>query len=887
MFRTILVLLFLSALVESATAQYLDPYRRINDPLAIADLNGPDSSPIIRSFLNADAPPIEKDGYSVWAADTGYGILRHLWIVYKEGLLPIASKLKLWVDDSLVFNGIARDLFTFTHGLLRAPFDSSSAGAQVCEVQIPYHRNFRWSQLGAWALHDAEWQHIDTTQTRVHSISDGSLSKQQVTAENNYLARRENIGTKINFVGDISSADTIDLAHLKGPAYIKSLLFQFSRLDTFVLQHQHLLIYWDDCPVPSIDLPVSDLFGVSTATPDIHAFFFSVDSTRCILECSFPMPFKVSARLRLINELPFATHIDCSITYQDTAWYGGWGYFAVQHHVSPEIAYHILHPVLHTKGVGRYVGAIFSIANSRYSSPVFMEGDGYLMVDSSPYSRSGYSTHYIGTEDYCDGGWYFLDTSSVLPPRNPPLAFSLPFRGCPSWPTTMYRLHVNAPYIYSRSMDIDFGHGFFDDYTATYRTTAFYYKRWIPFYPSSDTVRYGNIWKIAGSGYSPNEKITIRLDTTPIYAGLATINGTFDLPLTVSTDWPSGDHMLSINGIMKSEPITVRGSPKILYLQDSANRVFSERDSIELRGYGFQSNEQLSLRLGDTLFTGPSYVVTDADGAFRVKAFLPWIPEGGYHVAVSRTNGALVVADSPLYITRTLNYEFELLHNPDKGAEYSIVYNGLHMSQGGIAFCYGNAIPGREFSFEFSVPYADTFAVTVFGLKGSRYGSYRTYIDSLLVDTHDWHYDGLARESKQIEGAWLSQGIHTMRFVNEDPFDRNIEFSLALDHLHLRPLSENSRASVPGVPSGGGSIKLFPNPLDQSVLSISGIADSVPGVSYTLFDEIGRQTLQGHFQKQADFWTTNISAIINGHYWLVLHLPDRTLTIPLLISRQD
>src|ERR1035437_9017174 len=163
--RYFLLVIVLLAFERDAFAQTLDPYRRINDPFAIADLGGPDSGGNLVAF--------KANGDTLQASDSGAGIIRSLWAVYSGGSDPDNDTMELWVDDSLLIHGSARDFFTLPHGLMQAPFDTASSGAQVCEVQIPFHKNFRWTDRAGWHWSCAVWQRIDTKKTPLPRL--GSL----------------------------------------------------------------------------------------------------------------------------------------------------------------------------------------------------------------------------------------------------------------------------------------------------------------------------------------------------------------------------------------------------------------------------------------------------------------------------------------------------------------------------------------------------------------------------------------------------------------------------------------------------------------------------------------------------------------------------------------
>ncbi|HEY3875992.1 MAG TPA: DUF2961 domain-containing protein, partial [Candidatus Kapabacteria bacterium] len=828
----------------------------------------------------------DVDGYRIFASDTGSGILRHLFVVYVGGLIPPESKMRLWIDDSPVIDDFVSNFFLAPHGLIHSPFDTASSGAEVFECQIPYRHSFRWTQQGDWCWHEAEYQRIDSA-----ALPDlTAFEADQASADTNYWKRFPWNATKsIVFAPTLHPGATQVLADIAGPAFIHQIHFHFKTLDTAILCHLWFSIHWDNCPTPSVSVPLSDLFGITLGAQNIQSYGIIVDSGAGTMDLTFPMPFKVHGQIFLTNETSSDVAFTGFVFFRDTILNPDWGYFATQYHYKPEIAYHILHPVLHVKGSGRYIGVIFNYSDSRFYDPVFMEGDGYLNVDSLSYDRGTYSVHYSGTEDYCDGGWYF-DTSNVTPPVPWP-AFTLPFRGSPHWPVSMYRFHINAPFNYARSMDVDWGHGFNDDYTTTYRSVAFYYTKWTPFYPSSDTIIADNVWTITGYGYPPGSPINIALDRTTIFTGVATTDGSFSVRLTVSNAWPVGNHLLSINGVDKPEWITILSNPVLLYLADSINPIYGEGDSISIRAYGFHSNESLSLFLGDTPFYFSPHVIADSDGVVRIKSFLPWVPEGIYRLMLARSDGSKVLSDSVLFIDRTLDYEFELLSStgPTYGPPSYNYYSDTvwRVSQGAFAFCYGNWTPGSTFTFQFTVPFADTFAPTLFALKGDRYAIYTISIDGTEEGTHDWFLsqgDPL-RDSEGLAPIYLTAGVHTITCFNSGHDDSTREYSFGPDNVTLRPLSPNSRPDAVPVAAPQVPISIFPNPLNESMLFLQGLSDSLREVSVRIYNEMGEEVIGTVIPISSGGGWINASDLANGSYWVVLELPTGTKAMRLNVIK--
>jgi len=331
----------------------------------------------------------------------------------------------------------------------------------------------------------------------------------------------------------------------------------------------------------------------------------------------------------------------------------------------------------------------------------------------------------------------------------------------------------------------------------------------------------------------------------------------------------------------------VLGAPKFFYVQDTANRVFSEGDSIELRGYGFQSHERIRFFLGDSAFAIASNILTDSDGVFRIKTFLPWVPQGPYHLEAMRESGNRITSDSTLYITRTLDYEFEklpIIEGADECGYNYLSYSYRHWSQGAQEFCNGNWKRGSAFSFEIQVPFADSFAVKVFGSNEWRFGIYRTYMNGEDIGVYDWYWPNktdLRRDSAIFANVFLHAGIDTIRFVNEGWDDSAIEYSIGLDNLELTPLSAGTRASTPPFIATENPVVVYPDPATNDVVHISSPFDTA---RISIYSSIGQQVMK-LWKDLRDDPSLNISALHNGNYWLTLENGSKRFMVPFSVLR--
>src|SRR5205823_542611 len=111
----------------------------------------------------------------------------------------------------------------------------------------------------------ADWQGVDSQILSSSSINSKEYLTNLNKAESSYWVQNPwRDGESIFDNQVLTSNDTSHLADLKGPAYIENLHFQFPTLDTAILKNLWIEMRWDESPSPSVSMPLSDFFGIST-----------------------------------------------------------------------------------------------------------------------------------------------------------------------------------------------------------------------------------------------------------------------------------------------------------------------------------------------------------------------------------------------------------------------------------------------------------------------------------------------------------------------------------------------------------------------------------------------------------------------------------------------
>ena len=105
-------------------------------------------------------------------------------------------------------------------------------------------------------------------------------------------------------LGSFAPGDTQVLLDTDGPGRITHLWFTVARFPghEYVLRDIALRIFWENSPVPSVEVPLGDFFGLGHGR--LYAWQslpVAVGSNPCAMNCYWPMPFYRHARVEIVN----------------------------------------------------------------------------------------------------------------------------------------------------------------------------------------------------------------------------------------------------------------------------------------------------------------------------------------------------------------------------------------------------------------------------------------------------------------------------------------------------------------------------------------------------------------------------------------------------------
>jgi hypothetical protein len=225
--------------------------------------------------------------------------------------------------------------------------------------------------------------------------------------------------------------------------------------------------YWDDETEPSIEVPVSDFFGMGFGEwRDYQSL--PLEMTSGGYGSYWAMPFRRHARItvenrskKAVDRLYYNLDVESYDSLPDDVLY----FHAQFRRVTTRRGVPVT--VLEATGRGHYVGTVLSMQPRTGRSLWYLEGNERVFVDGEALP----SIVGTGTEDYFSSGWYF-DTGP----------YSAAYHGATIKDTlsgriSAYRWHIEDPIPFSKSLVFTIEHGGTNDAPGTdYSSVAFWYQ---------------------------------------------------------------------------------------------------------------------------------------------------------------------------------------------------------------------------------------------------------------------------------------------------------------------------------------------------------------------------------------------------------------------------
>jgi len=169
---------------------------------------------------------------------------------------------------------------------------------------------------------------------------------------------------------------------------------------------------WDDRSTPSIVVPLAAFFGLhgKIAAFDTLPMQVELQGEQVRMSSFLPMPFSSRAVLSLGNQGTRDIPVQALVEAYAALPRGDWAYLHADfRRANAPIPAEARYRVADIQGRGKFVGTFMFMQGEKIEEGLvpmwyeFLEGDEEIVIDGSTAVLG------TGTEDYFNGGWYFMD----------------------------------------------------------------------------------------------------------------------------------------------------------------------------------------------------------------------------------------------------------------------------------------------------------------------------------------------------------------------------------------------------------------------------------------------------------------------------------------------
>lgn len=427
------------------------------------------------NYLYTDA-----NGDDVLLDLAGPGTVYRIWMTNfaRDG------RIKIYFDGEATprVNLFLRDFFAGNTPPFLAPLVGNgvvSSGGYYSYVPLPFQKNIKITVNGQGTVFYYNiGYHRYSPDTSIVSWTDA----QDVSSVRD-VWRRAGSDPKSD-AGNITVAGTVSipagatqtLADVAGPRSISSIKLKMpgvapTSMDiNDIFNNVWLRVSYDDEIIPSILAPLGSFFGIGQyGFYSTRALAFGIDASNT-LYFYLPMPFQKRALVQLVNQRMGATNdVTFEIKHKPFAdSFQNVGYLRTQyrtqfHNGGDQTDLLLLDAI----GTGHLVGVVSSMEGSRYR--YYLEGDERVYVDDNPTPV----LHGTGTEDFFNGGFYFMNGTFTLPLHGNTFNDLDGARDR----SAAYRLFLQDAIPFTKHIQVGIEHGGKNDIDERAATLAFYYAR--------------------------------------------------------------------------------------------------------------------------------------------------------------------------------------------------------------------------------------------------------------------------------------------------------------------------------------------------------------------------------------------------------------------------
>lgn len=403
----------------------------------------------------------------------GPGAVVRLWSANPAG------QIKIYIDDSPapVIDAPFPHLLDGSQAPFVAPLAQNAAGGFISYVPIPYAKRCRITVDNPGALYYQvnSIKYPPGTSVRSFALpltpSDQGALGAAVSAWNDAGEIRP--APERWTASVVPAGGERPLALFRGPAVVRALRLQIPGADDAALRRLVLRVYFDGHAAPDVAAPVADFFGDAYGRLPFGAMLLR-QRTDGTLESRFPMPFGHSARFTLENGTGGGAVARLSADVSPQAFDAKReGYFHAQwsQEQTRRGAPHLWATVRGQRG--HLVGVVQTMAGP--GGLGFLEGDEQIRVDGERPLAGKVATTVVapwngtGTEDFFNGGWYFLG----------PIPRWLPLNGIlkrdDAGRINTFRFFLNDAPVFQHSLDAQIEHGGVNDAPHVYYSSVAYW----------------------------------------------------------------------------------------------------------------------------------------------------------------------------------------------------------------------------------------------------------------------------------------------------------------------------------------------------------------------------------------------------------------------------
>lgn len=389
----------------------------------------------------------KNTGEGVMAEMEGPGCIFRIWSANPQGVI----RFYLDGDTKPTYEWDFHKLFTGTIDPFLEPLvwkrdQSNPNSASSCYLPIPFAKSCKVTSLilREGGKYQTPWHYyiIDyrafPKDWQVESFKLPLTAQQHEavkrTAERWAGRRPEDFKTTSQTV---QPGESLVLQELKGPATIKAFRAKLKSPEKWAARKVLLRVWWDGEEKPSIDCPIGDFFGEPRDVP-YRSYPMEIQG---INSCYFPMPFRRSARITVVNQGQEPAEVDSSFGYVKGDIPDNWACFHAQYR-QEKAGTTFDYPLLEATGTGKLVGICLFPDNIH--GGWWGEGDEKVYVDGEKFP-SWFGT---GSEDYFGDAWGIAHFAN--PSHGHPFRKIERMQGCYRW-----HLGDNIPFYKSFRMTIE------------------------------------------------------------------------------------------------------------------------------------------------------------------------------------------------------------------------------------------------------------------------------------------------------------------------------------------------------------------------------------------------------------------------------------------------